>query len=70
MIPGDGRIGVIAGSGRLPLVIARSLSDAGKNLYIAGLAGSADPGFAEAQWETGWYDPFSLQKLLDGLHNA
>lgn len=70
MKPDAGKVGIIAGSGRLPLHMAHSLSDAGHDVYIAGLIGSADPAFESPQWETGWYDPYSLEKLIEGLKNA
>ena len=64
------RIGVIAGSGLLPLHIAHYLSGADNNVYVAGLKGAADPALDCPEWETGWYDTYSLQGLLDGLGQA
>lgn len=70
MTPDGDRIGVIAGSGHLPLHVAHCLSGAGKNVYVAGLQGEADPALESPEWETGWYDVYSLQGLLDGLSQA
>ena len=64
------RIGIIAGSGHLPLHIAHYLSGAGENVYVAGLRGAADPALDSPEWETGWHDAYSLQGLLDGLGQA
>ncbi len=66
----DGRIGVIAGSGNLPLHIAHYLSGVGNKVYVAGLKGAADPALDKPEWETGWYEAYSLQGLLDGLGEA
>ena len=70
MISVGDRIGVIAGSGHLPLHIAHYLSGAGNNVYVAGLKGAADPALDCPEWETGWYNTYSLQELLDGLGQA
>ncbi len=64
------RIGVIAGSGCLPLYVAQCLSGSGNDVYVAGLRGAADPALDIPDWETGWYDAYSLQGLLDGLSQA
>jgi DUF1009 family protein len=66
----DGRIGVIAGSGHLPLHVAHCLADGGKDVYVAGLKGAADPALDDLEWDTEWYDIYSLQGLLDGLERA
>jgi len=68
--PVSDRIGVISGSGHLPLHIAHHLSGAGKNVYVAALTGAADPALDKPEWETGWYNAYSLQGLLDGLGKA
>jgi DUF1009 family protein len=68
--PAGDRIGIIAGSGHLPLHIAHHLTGAGENVYVAGLRGAADPALDCPEWETGWYDAYSLQGLLDGLGQA
>ncbi|MCJ7501338.1 UDP-2,3-diacylglucosamine diphosphatase LpxI [bacterium] len=70
MISAGDRIGVIAGSGHLPFHIAHYLSGAGYNVYVAGLKGAADPALDCPEWETGWYNTYSLQELLDGLGQA
>ena len=64
------RIGIIAGSGHLPLYIAHSLSAAGEDIYVAALRDAADPGIEKPDWETGWFQLYSLKKLLDGLRLA
>ena len=64
------RIAVIAGSGHLPLHVAHCLSGAGKNVYVAGFLGAADPSLDRPEWETAWYDLCSLQELLEGLARA
>lgn len=70
MITAGDRIGVIAGSGSLPIHVAQCLSGAGRNVYVAGLQGAADPAVEGPGWETGWYDAFSLHGLLKGLGQA
>jgi len=64
------RIGIIAGSGHLPLHVAHCLSGAGKNVYVAGLQDAADPALNRPEWEIDWYDAYSLQGLVDGLKQA
>lgn len=68
-VSGD-RIGIIAGSGQLPLHVARCLSEAGKNIYVAGLHGAADLALDGQEWETAWYEAYSLEQLLEGLREA
>jgi len=68
--PAEGRIGVIAGSGHLPLHVVRCLAGGGENVYVAGLKDAGEPALDSPQWETGWYDTYSLQGLLDGLGKA
>ena len=70
MTPTGDRIGIIAGSGHLPFHVAQCLSGAGKNVYVAGLKGAAEPALDRPGWETGWYDAYSLQGLLEGLGQA
>ena len=48
------RIGLLAGWGRYPLVIAESLRRAGFQTYCLGLAGHADPALAEQCHEFRW----------------
>ncbi|MGD8353526.1 MAG: UDP-2,3-diacylglucosamine diphosphatase LpxI [Pseudomonadota bacterium] len=64
------RIGVIAGSGDLPVIVARCLADAGRDTYVAALKNAADPSLENEAWETGWYELYSLQGLLEGLKLA
>ena len=64
------RIGIIAGSGHLPIHIAHSLSEAGLNIYVAALRDAADPGIEKHGWDTGWFELYSLKGLLDGLRLA
>ena len=61
------KIGIIAGSGELPLHVARSLTGTGEDLYIAALEGAAEQVLEDARWETGWYRIHNLQELVDGL---
>lgn len=67
MTPIDDRIGIIAGSGSLPMHVAKYLSTVGQKVYVAGLRGVTDPGLDMPEWETVWYDVYSLKELLDGL---
>ena len=64
------RISIIAGSGQLPLHIARGLLRAGSKPYVAALIGAADPALDDLDCETAWYAPYSLHLLLDGLKQA
>ena len=38
------RIGILAGGGRLPLMIAESVAARGGTVHIVGIEGEADPG--------------------------
>jgi DUF1009 family protein len=40
------RIGILAGGGRLPLMIAESVTARGGTVHIVGIEGEADPGVA------------------------
>src|SRR2546430_12105627 len=40
------RIGILAGGGRLPLMIAESVTARGGTVHIVGIEGEADPGIA------------------------
>ena len=70
MIPNGGRIGIVAGSGYLPLHVAKRLSSLGEKIYVAGLQGAADPSLDRPEWETAWYDVYSLGILMEGLVQA
>lgn len=70
MTESSDRIGVIAGSGHLPLHVAKCLLDVDRSIYVAGLQGAADPALEKWEWEIGWYDIFVLKDLLDGLKGA
>ena len=61
------KIGIIAGSGELPIYVAHSLALAGKDLYVAALKGAAEKVLEDARWKTGWYQVHKLQELVDGL---
>jgi DUF1009 family protein len=65
--PASGKIGIIAGAGRLPGHVARSLAHAGKSLYFAALEGAADQVPEDDRWESDWYRIHDLQVLIDGL---
>ncbi len=64
------KIGIIAGSGELPIHVARSLAAAGKDLYVAALKGAAEKVLEDTRWKTGWYQIHNLQELVDGLRGA
>ena len=70
MIPKGTRVGIIAGSGYLPLHVAKRLSSMGEKIYVAGLQGAADPELDRPEWETAWYGAYSLGKLMEGLVQA
>jgi UDP-2,3-diacylglucosamine hydrolase len=40
-------LGIIAGGGELPRAVARSARDSGRNVFVVGLRGAADPEIAE-----------------------
>jgi DUF1009 family protein len=61
------KIGIIAGSGELPIYVTRSLAVAGEDLYVAALKGAAEKVLEDARWKTGWYQIHNLQELVDGL---
>lgn len=65
-----GRVGVIAGSGDLPLHIARSLSGSGRDVFVAGLKDAADARLKDPSWDTQWIDFFRLGDLLASLKEA
>ncbi len=48
------KIGLIAGWGRFPIVVAQSLSAAGADVYCLGIRHHADPAIAEACRDFGW----------------
>ncbi len=64
------RFGIIAGSGYLPLHIARYQAGRGRDVYVAALHGSADRHIEGPAWETAWYELNSLRELVDGLKKA
>ena len=70
MRPSQGRVGLIAGGGELPLHIARSLSCSGRSVFVAGLKDTALPDLENPSWETEWVDFFRLGDLLGSLRNA
>lgn len=61
------KIGIIGGSGELPLHVARSLAAGGKSVYMAAIEGAAQKQLEGAGWKTGWYKIHNLQQLVDGL---
>ncbi len=63
-------VGIIAGSGELPLEIARALSRSGRRLFVAGLKNAALPELKDPSWDTEWVDFFRLGDLLSSLKNA
>jgi DUF1009 family protein len=65
-----GKIGLIAGAGELPLHIARSLNDSGKNVFIIGLKEAADRTLEDPDLEIVWIDFHRLKELLDTLRDA
>ncbi|UCG38849.1 MAG: UDP-2,3-diacylglucosamine diphosphatase LpxI [bacterium] len=69
MATGD-RVGIIAGSGELPLHLARNIHGSGKGVHIAALLGAADASIEDPAWTTAWHGIHSLQELLDGLRGA
>ncbi len=53
-MPADRRIGLLAGWGRYPLVIAESLRRQGRQTYCLGLVGHADPSLAQRCHDFRW----------------
>ena len=70
MKPSQGRVGLIAGGGELPLHITRSLSRSGRSVFVAALEDEALPDLENPSWETEWVDFFRLGDLLGSLRNA
>jgi len=68
--PSPGKVGLIAGTGELPLHIARSLCHSGRDVFVAGLKEAALPDLENPSWETEWVDFFRLGDLLSALRNA
>jgi DUF1009 family protein len=46
-MPTEERIGIIAGSGQFPFLVARGAAERGLGVVICGIAGNADPALAE-----------------------
>ena len=63
------KVGIIAGSGELPLSVARSLAAAGKELYIADLDGAATAIPDDDRWKSDRYSLYEMQALMDGLRS-
>ena len=67
MTPSPRKVGIVAGSGELPLYVARSLSEAGKELYVAALEVAAGMTPEDGRWKSDRYSLYELQGLKDGL---
>lgn len=59
-----GRIGLVAGEGKLPLVFAKAAKKKGDTLIVFGLKGVADEGLADYADKIHWLDWGSLKKGL------
>ncbi|MCD6364417.1 MAG: UDP-2,3-diacylglucosamine diphosphatase LpxI, partial [Planctomycetes bacterium] len=57
-------VGLIAGSGRLPFLIARGVHNTGRPVIVAGLAGLASPRLPDQADKFAWFNIVRLGKLL------
>lgn len=62
------RIGLIAGWGRFPLVVAQALKDQGKEVYCVGVSDHADPQLAELCDGFTWCGPAKFGRALRFFH--
>ncbi|GIW99187.1 MAG: hypothetical protein KatS3mg111_2520 [Pirellulaceae bacterium] len=53
--PSSARVGIVAGWGNFPVEVAARLREAGKEVFIAAIAGHADPALANYATEMRWF---------------
>ncbi|HEX4078196.1 MAG TPA: UDP-2,3-diacylglucosamine diphosphatase LpxI [Rhizomicrobium sp.] len=58
-------LGIIAGGGALPLAVAQNASGSGRDVFVVGLRGAADPGIAEFPHE--WISLGEAGRMLRAL---
>jgi DUF1009 family protein len=59
-------LGIIAGGGELPLAVARSVQQSGREVFVLGLRGWADP--AIGLYSHDWVALGETRKMLELLH--
>ncbi len=62
-----GPVGVIAGNGKLPLLLARAIRDAGFRVAVIGHRGATRPGMKSAAHILNWVEIGQLEKILELL---
>jgi UDP-2,3-diacylglucosamine hydrolase len=68
--PGKQRIGLIAGSGRFPLLFAETASRRGVEVVAVAHRGETDPELEEAVAEIAWVHPGELEGIIQTLKGA
>ncbi len=63
-------VGIVAGYGELPLVLASAVENTGRGLYIAALAGETSSDIEAPGRTVRWYQVGQLQEIVDGLKEA
>lgn len=62
------KIGIIAGNGRFPFLVAEEIKKTGAAVIGVGLKEETDPSFEKLTDKTEWIDLGQLQKLIDFFH--
>jgi UDP-2,3-diacylglucosamine hydrolase len=63
-------VGIVAGYGELPLVLASAVENAGRGLYIAALVGETSSDIESPGRTVRWYQVGQFQEIVDGLKEA
>ena len=63
-------VGIVAGHGELPLVLASAVENAGRGLYIAALVGETSSDIESPGRTVRWYQVGQFQEIVDGLKGA
>jgi UDP-2,3-diacylglucosamine hydrolase len=63
------KIGIIAGNGRFPFLVAEEIKKTGARVIGVGLKEETDPSFEKLADKIEWIDLGQLQKLIDFFHN-
>ena len=62
------KIGLLAGNGQFPKIIARTAAQRGYRVYAVAFNGEADPEMEELAEKTEWMHPGQLKKMLKFFH--
>jgi len=66
----NGRLGLVAGRGLLPIEVARAARRAGRSVAAVGFPGETDPRVAESADSLAWVRPGEVGAILDALAAA